>query len=134
MARSQRALRYRDGADMRGDTAYERDEPSLATQVVQWDKAKGRGQEPAPVNTVAPAITGTPATGQTLTCSTGTWRGTSPSYTRQWRRDAAAIGGATAATYVVQGADDGTDITCTVTATTAFGATAAESNVVVGTA
>jgi PKD repeat protein len=40
-----------------------------------------------PVNTVAPAITGTPQTGGTLTSTTGTWTGTAPiTYGRQWQR------------------------------------------------
>jgi len=34
------------------------------------------GAAAAPVNTVAPAVTGTPAVGQTLACTTGTWTGT----------------------------------------------------------
>jgi hypothetical protein len=65
-----------------------------------------------PVNTVLPAISGTPEHGQTLTASTGTWTGTTPiTFTYQWRRcDAAGaicvdIAGATGGTYVVQQAD-----------------------------
>lgn len=130
-ARSQRVLRYRDGADMRGDTAYSRSENSLKTNAEQWDEAKARGKEPAPLNTVAPAITGTATTGNTLTCSTGTWKGTSPSYTRQWYNAGVAIGGATNSTYVLQAGDVGDAITCIVTATTsAGGATTQVSNTV----
>ena len=41
----------------------------------------------APVNTVAPAITGTAKDGQTLTSTTGTWTGSATiTYTRQWKR------------------------------------------------
>jgi hypothetical protein len=69
-----------------------------------------------PVNSVAPAITGTLTVGQTLTCSTGTWSNTPDSYSYQWKRSGAAIAGATASTYVLVGADAGATITCTVTA------------------
>lgn len=52
----------------------------------------------APVNTVAPSISGTPKKGQVLTGHTGTWTG-SPSFTYQWYRDGAPISGATSITY-----------------------------------
>ena len=70
-------------------------------------------------NTVAPAITGTATTGQTLPCSTGTWSATPDSYAYAWKRAGVAISGATAATYALQVADEGQAITCTVTATKA---------------
>jgi len=40
----------------------------------------------APVNTSTPSITGTKSVGQTLTSSTGTWRGPPTSYAYQWSR------------------------------------------------
>ena len=44
------------------------------------------GLSSAPVNKVAPAITGTPRIGETLLGSTGTWEGTAPiSYARSLR-------------------------------------------------
>lgn len=71
----------------------------------------------APTNTVAPAISGTVREGQTLTCSTGTWTDIEAlSYTYQWKRDGVSIGGATANTRVLSGADIGAVMTCTVTA------------------
>ena len=74
----------------------------------------------APVNTVAPAITGTAEVGQTLTCSQGTWTGTAPiTYAYQWKRNGSNIGGATNSTYVLVTADAGTTVSCTVTATNA---------------
>jgi hypothetical protein len=83
-----------------------------------------------PVNTVAPAITGTAQEGQTLTCSTGTWSG-SPTYTYQWKRDGNNITSATNSTYTLVTADVGTSIKCTVTATNFTGSATADSNTVV---
>lgn len=70
-----------------------------------------------PVNSVAPAITGTTTQGQTLTCSTGTWSNTPDIYAYQWNRSGVAITGATASTRVLALADVGETLTCTVTAT-----------------
>lgn len=69
-----------------------------------------------PVNSVAPAITGTTTQGQTLTCSSGTWS-KSPSFAYQWNRNGSAIAGATAATRLLAAGDVGATLTCTVTAT-----------------
>ena len=69
-----------------------------------------------PVNTVAPAITGTTTVTETLTCSTGTWSGSPTSYTYQWKDDGVAISGAVASTYVLTASEVGATITCTVTA------------------
>lgn len=85
----------------------------------------------APSNTVAPAVTGTAVTGQTLTCTTGTWTGyPAPTFTYQWKRNGTAITGATNSTYVLVTADEGTAVKCTVTATNASGAVNADSNTV----
>jgi hypothetical protein len=91
---------------------------------------RGQGTAvPGPINTVAPVISGTPEVGQTLTSTTGTWTGTGTiTYAYQWRRDGENIGGATASTYEVQLADEGTDITCRVTATDDLGSRGANSN------
>lgn len=74
-----------------------------------------------PVNTGAPAITGTPRQGQTLTATPGTWTG-SPSYGYQWQACTSAtactaISGATASTYAVTSAEVGKTIKVVVTAT-----------------
>lgn len=85
----------------------------------------------APANTVAPAITGTAQTGQTLTCSAGTWTGTPTiTYAYQWKRNGTNIAGATASTYVLQVADEGQSVKCTVTATNSVSSVAADSNTV----
>lgn len=82
-------------------------------------RAASRGADAAlklPVNSVAPAITGTTTQGQTLTCSSGTWS-MSPSFAYQWRRSGVPIIGATAATRVLAVDDVGATMSCTVTAT-----------------
>ena len=91
----------------------------MGLSVVEGSKPSGAA---APANTVAPAITGTVLTGNTLTVSDGTWTGTpAPTYTYQWKRDGVNIGGATNSTYAVTASDCGPAITCTVTATNASG-------------
>lgn len=41
----------------------------------------------APVNTVAPVVSGTALTGQTLSVTNGTWVNTPTSYSYQWQRN-----------------------------------------------
>jgi hypothetical protein len=69
-----------------------------------------------PVNITAPTVSGIPATGETLTCSTGTWSGGPTGFTYQWDRAGVPIGGATSNTYLVQPGDEGQTLTCVVTA------------------
>jgi hypothetical protein len=84
-----------------------------------------------PVNTAAPAITGTAQEGQTVTCSTGTWTGTPTiTYTYQWKRNGSNIGSATNSTYLLVSADVGQSITCQVTATNGSGSASATSNTI----
>lgn len=73
----------------------------------------------APVNTVAPTITGTTQSGSTLTVANGTWTGTVDSYSYQWLRGTTPISGETSSTYVLAGGDIGSTINCTVTANNA---------------
>lgn len=85
----------------------------------------------APVNTVAPAATGTGTIGQTLSCTTGTWTGTATiTFAYQWKRDGISIASATSSTYTLVSADLGTSITCTVTATNPVSSAAAGSNAI----
>ena len=82
-----------------------------------------------PVNTVAPTVTGTHTTGQTLTVVDGTWTGIpTPTLTYQWVRadddtgtNVANISGQTASTYVLAGGDTGKYVSCKVTATNVAG-------------
>jgi hypothetical protein len=88
-----------------------------------------------PANSVAPAVTGTPTVGETLSCSTGTWSNSPDSYAYQWRRSGVNIGGATSSTYLLDALDEGATVVCRVTATNENGSNTADSNgVVVGAA
>jgi fibronectin-binding autotransporter adhesin len=91
----------------------------------------------APGNTTAPAITGTPTQGQTLTVAAGEWIGATPiTYTYAWQRcdssgnNCVAIAGATRTTFVLVAADAGHDVRATVTASNSAGKTSANSNTV----
>jgi hypothetical protein len=94
------------------------------TSTTEQDVTVASFQQPpvAPANTVAPAITGTPQQGQTLTASNGTWTGTTPiSYTYAWSD------GAIGATDTLTAADVGKSLTVEVTATNAAGRSSATS-------
>lgn len=83
----------------------------------------------APVNSVAPAITGTAQEGSTLTVSNGTWTGVpTPTYSRQWFGDGSPIAGATATTLALTAEHVGMVITARVTAANARGSASALSN------
>jgi hypothetical protein len=77
-----------------------------------------------PVNLTAPVASGAATVGSVLTVTNGTWSNFPSSYTYQWRRGAANIAGATAATYTLVAADSTTTVTCRVTAHNGAGASA----------
>jgi hypothetical protein len=83
----------------------------------------------APVNTIAPEITGGTYVGDVLTTTNGTWSGSPSSYAYQWKRGATNIGTNTNI-YRLLNADANTNISCVVTATNASGSTPATSNIV----
>ena len=96
-------------------------------------------QQAIPANTTQPTITGTPAQGQTLTATQGTWAGDPTSYAYQWVRcpssggapdgsDCAVIGGASTTAYVVSSGDVGSRLRVRVTASNADGSATAASN------
>jgi hypothetical protein len=81
----------------------------------------------APVNTVAPTVSpsGTQSTGTLITANDGTWSGVAPiTFEYKWTRNGVAISGATASTYTIQLADDGTTIRVEVKGTNAYGVSA----------
>jgi hypothetical protein len=81
----------------------------------------GNSYGSAPVNTVAPVVSGTASFGSTLTTTNGTWTGApAPTFTYQWQRVTTNISGATSSTYVLVAADVGNTIRCVVTATNAI--------------
>lgn len=89
----------------------------------------GRTKLEPPVNTVAPVVSGSETVGDTLTCTTGTWTGSTPVFTYQWQRGGwSNIVGATASTYLLTGDDEKVDVRCVVTATNSVGTASANSN------
>ncbi|MFZ6781243.1 hypothetical protein ACO0LD_30780 [Undibacterium sp. Ji83W] len=90
------------------------------------------GSVQAPVNSIAPAISGTSFVGSALACSTGTWSNAPTSYAYRWKRGTTQISGATAASYIVTTADVGQALTCTVTAKNSAGSASAVSDAVTG--
>lgn len=83
----------------------------------------------APVNTVAPTITGTEEVGSTLTATAGTWTGNpTPTYSYQWYADGEPIEGATSSTYDLTEAEEGTAVHVVVTATNSEGSASAASD------
>lgn len=73
-----------------------------------------------PVLEAPPAISGTAAQGQTVTCSPGTWTNSPTSFTYSWQRNVATAIGATS-TYTLTAADVNAAITCMVVAHNASG-------------
>jgi hypothetical protein len=97
-------------------------------------------QQAPPENTAEPTITGSPAQGQTLTATPGTWTSAAtPTFAYQWLRcpaaggaadgsDCASIDGATSTSYVVAAGDVGFRLRVRVTATNADGQAVKASN------
>ena len=87
-----------------------------------------------PKNVTPPSISGTPAVGETLTTSLGTWSGGVRTYSIQWQTcDTGAVNctdvaGATGKTYGVRASDVGNEIRVKVTARSASGVTTVVSN------
>jgi hypothetical protein len=83
----------------------------------------------APLNVIAPLISGVTVVGYSLSTTNGSWVGESPiTYTYQWYRGATLITGATSSSYTLVNADEGQSMTCVVTATNAYGFSSATSN------
>ena len=81
-----------------------------------------------PLNTGAPAVSGKPTVGDSLSCSTGSWTGKPPpTFTYQWLHDGTPIEGATESAYTVQESDLTHTISCLLTATNVVGRASASS-------
>ena len=84
-----------------------------------------------PANLTAPAVSGTPLVGETLSASVGSWTNSPTGFAFQWLRCGAAttsclpIDGATGTGYVLTAADVGAMIEVSVIATNAAGSSAA---------
>jgi hypothetical protein len=100
---------------------------SNATELIGGSTATG------PVNTAPPVVSGTPAQGQTLSASAGTWTGAPTSFAYQWLRcdasssDCVAITGATTSSYILSASDVSSRLRIRVTASNSAGSTAAQS-------
>ncbi len=79
----------------------------------------------APVSTVVPTLSGTPARGSTLSVNPGTWSPAASYYAYQWQRNTgsgfAIIAGQSAASYVLAPADRAATVRVSVTAINAYG-------------
>ncbi len=105
-------------AGIKGGPAY-----ASATIGVHLDSLVVRDPVAAPTNTAPPAITtdGSPEPGETVTASTGSWDNSPGAFAYQWNRGGVPIDGATSSSYTLLEADNGEDITVTVTATNVAG-------------
>jgi 6-phosphogluconolactonase (cycloisomerase 2 family) len=81
----------------------------------------------APHATSSPQITGTAGAGKTLSCSIGGWGNFPTAYAYQWSRNGTPISGATKSVYAVLTIDEGSTLTCTVTASNTAGYASATS-------
>ena len=97
----------------------------LALIAMASEATAGLGAEPpspqVPATVAAPTLTGPPAVGQTVSCSTGTWSGSPNRFGFVWLRDGKPIAGQTGSTYLLQASDAGHSISCRVTASVEAG-------------
>jgi hypothetical protein len=82
----------------------------------------------APHSTASPELGGGSNPGDTLTCTPAFDGDTPIAYTYTWQRGHSSIAGAASATYKVAGQDQGQQLSCTVTATNAYGNAIASSS------
>ena len=75
-----------------------------------------------------PALSGHTVAGSKLSCSKGAWTGNPSSYTYHWYRNLTPLATATGPTYVLTKLDQGSKLTCVVTAINAYGSASGTSN------
>ncbi len=80
-----------------------------------------------PVNEGAPKLTGTAKPGHTLICSNGSWTNGVSSFGYQWIRDGVPLFGNTRSRRTVVSLDEGSTLTCVVTANNPGGSKTADS-------
>ena len=99
------------------------------------DAALGTAYHPIVVNVPFVSCAPIPAAiGSVCTSTTGIWAGAPSSYSYQWTRNGANIGGATSASYTLVSADvGGQSVACIVSATNSSGTTAAPPSNAIGT-
>ena len=99
-----------------------------ASEASKAVKIEGAPTNSVPINEKAPAVTGEPIEGKTLSCSIGVWYAEPPAtYSYEWLRAGAPISGATNSSYTVAAADRGLPVICRVTARNTEGTGRADS-------
>jgi hypothetical protein len=83
-----------------------------------------------PINSAAPVLSGSTVVGSNVSVSTGTWNNSPTSYGYQWLANSVAISNATANVFTITSSQNGSNLSCNVTATNGAGSTgiAATSN------
>jgi hypothetical protein len=115
--------------DANNDGVFDPGIDTAQTVGVNWSAPPPPAATP-PVSTGPPAAAGTAQVGALLTCSPGTWSGSTPqSYAYQWLRDGTPVSPSSAAgsAYKVGAGDAGHGLSCAVTATNAAGSATARS-------
>ena len=100
--------------------------PAVATKLFNEETLRKEGKPvapPLPPSSIA-APSGTPTSGNTLTCQSGAWSGSPTSFEYTWLRSGAEIPGAgsgrttaTSSTYTLKPEDEGSVVQCEVSAT-----------------
>jgi hypothetical protein len=104
-------------------------EPVNGNWMEAWEAITGT--PPAPVNTVAPALSYVYRyEGETVTTDDGTWDNSPTSFTYQWYRDATPISGETLNQYSLGAPDVDKYVSCEVTAINAGGSATEPSNAI----
>lgn len=97
-----------------------------------WRLRRSGAGGAVPVNSLAPAVSGTTNVGETLTTTNGNWTNSPTSYAYTWYRDGVPISGATSSTYLLVAADEGALIYVRVIASNAAGSGASKDSNTVG--